>query len=498
MGREITITDTTLRDGQQSLWATRMPTAPMVEVARHQSRSGVGIVDAIGHPHFLASVRFCRENPWDRLRAIRAAVDGGPQIAASVGFQMLGSFGVAPLDVRELFIECLIRNGVDYVRGQHGLTDVDIIVENLQAIKRQGGKTILGLVYSISPVHTDTFFEDRLSQILQRVEVDQVMIKDSGGLLTPESTGGLVDSIRRAAGSRQVSLHSHCMTGLAPRVYMIGAEHGVDDVQCGIWPLAQGSAQPSMQTTVRNLREEGYVIDVVDHEIDESSAYLSWLVEETGMPAGQPQEYDHAHYRHQIPGGMISNLRAQLEAAGLLGHLDDLLHEVARVRAELGWPTMVTPYAQFVANQALFNVLRGERYAVVPDETKMYVLGHYGAPLAPIDDDVRDRIMARGAKGLEDDHERILQAQSEPGLPDLRRRFGNCSDEELLLRYMCSPADLDDMVANKGHVDERWRRLGVTQRSGHVISDLLAAISARTDVAEVSVETSGMRLRVRN
>lgn len=496
MGREITITDTTLRDGQQSLWATRMTTPMMLPVAQHQERSGVGIVDIIGDPHYLAIVRFCREDPYDRMRALRKIIST-PLIAGGIGTQMLGSFNIAPEDIRELYAQCSLRNGIDLLRAQQGLTDVNIIVENMLALKKLGARTILGLIYSVSPVHTNDFYETRLREILSRVDIDYIMIKDSGGLLTPEATGPLVDAIRRASGGRTVGLHSHCMTGLAPRVYMVGVEHGVDDLHCGIWPLALGTAQPSMQTTVRNLREEGYEVNVDDREIEAASAYLVELTRKTGFPVGTAQEYDHFHYRHQIPGGMATNLETQLRDAGLLHRLSEILEEIVVVRSELGWPTMVTPYSQFVANQALFNILTGERYKTVPDGVKMYVLGYYGKPLAPVDPDVLDRVLVSGSRDIELDLEKGRERMRRPMVPQLRKRFPDASDEELVLRYMCSDADIAGMLERRGQPAEEWADVGLNgSRWSRSLTSLLGQMAALNDVAHVVVEKDGLRLSV--
>jgi oxaloacetate decarboxylase alpha subunit len=489
--RNITITDTTLRDGQQTLWATRMRTEWMVPVIERQEKSGVSTVDVTGVFHFLSMVRFLQEDPWERIRTFRRLLSR-PTLAAAAGGDTFGIFNVAPLDIRELFIEACIRNGIDLIRDFHGLLDVDIMAENLKFAKKAGARTQASLVFSESPVHTDELYETRAREIVRRANVDWVQIKDSGGLLTPERAGSLIDAVRRGAGDAKVTLHSHCIAGMAHRVYMIGAEHGVDDLQCSIWPLALGWAQPSMQTVVRNLREEGYVVEVDDREIDAASEYLIELARRHGLPLGAAIEYDHRHYYHQIPGGMWANLLLQLKEAGLLDRLQDIVRETSRVRSELGWVTMVTPYSQFVVNQALLNILTGERYTTVPDQVKMYVLGYFGKPLASVDPNVMDRIIENGSKTIKEEPEEL-----QPALPGLRKRNPKASDEELLLRYMCSEQEIALMLERR---DSPVRPQPVDRLPGRVevrvLTDLLGRIAALRDAPEVVVEKGALRIRV--
>jgi oxaloacetate decarboxylase alpha subunit len=491
--REITITDTTLRDGHQSLWAARMPTAMMLPVARHQERAGSGLVDVLGHTHHVTAVRFLQENPWQRIRALRRIFQRRPMVAG-LGGQVFGLFDRAPDDVRHAFLEQLVDCGVSYVRDAHGLLDVESYVANLGYAKQLGVKTIAALVFSESPVHTDELYAARAREIVERTDADWVMIKDSSGLLTPERTATLVSALRAAVGERVLTLHSHCTTGLAGRVYMVGVAHGVDDVHCAIWPLALGSSQPSLATVARNLREEGYRVDVDDLEIERASEYLVREARAHGLPLGKAVEYDHFHYRHQMPGGMLTNLEAQLRDAGLSDRFDDILRETSRVREELGWPTMVTPYSQFVVNQAVLNVIDGDRYATVPDQVKMYALGHYGALLAPVDPNVLDRIVSRGSPAIAAEAGELPAA-----LPRLRQRFPDADEAEALLRFMCAASDVDRMLEREAR-DPSTRESGrglISNRTAGLVP-LLAKLAEGGDPGDqLVVERPGLRVRVR-
>lgn len=419
----------------------------MLPVAEHLERSGVESVDIMSHACFDAAVRFVGDNPLERMRVLRRIMPTPALATSHSGSDFWGFKSVAP-DVARLDLDLAIDAGADRVRFINGLLDFDPLIDSARHAKRRGVATIGALVFSESPVHTDELYERKAREIVERADVDWIMIKDSGGLLTSERAGLLIDAVRRGAGTKKVTLHGHSMTGLAHRVYMIGVEHGVDEVQCAIWPLALGTSQPSMQRIVRNLREEGYQVDVDDAEIEAASVYLTRLARAKSLPLGEAAEYDHFHYRHQVPGGMMSNLRAQLADAGLLDQLESLLEETARVREELGWPTMVTPYSQFVGSQALLNVVHGERYSVVPDQIKKYAMGHYGKLLAPVDPDVLDKIMTNGSPGIAEHVQKPA-----PVLDEMRRRHPRASDEELLLRALCPEDAVDRVIADNGIAD---------------------------------------------
>jgi len=211
------------------------------------------------------------------------------------------------------------------------------------------------------------------------------MIKDSGGLLTVDRVRTLVPAIRAAAGDVPVEIHSHCLTGLAPLVCLEAVKLGIDRVHTAIGPLANGASLPSAAGMIANLRTLGYRVDVADAAINDVSEHFLRVAKRTGNPIGAPVEYDAFHYKHQVPGGMLSNFHAQLRDAGMLDKLDAVLEEISRVRVDLGWLLMVTPFSQLIGVQAMLNVVTGERYKVVPDEVKRYALGHYGAPPSPIE-----------------------------------------------------------------------------------------------------------------
>ena len=437
----IGVIDTTLRDAHQCLWATRMRTEHMLPVLDRFERAGFASVDLMGAVQFEVCVRYLMEDPWERVRLVHRVAPSIP-FRSLIRSRNLISFDFVPDDIVELWIDRLCANGFRIIGSFDGLNDVANIAPGLRRAKALGAYTFGALAFSESPVHTDALYADTARALIDQANVDAIMLKDAGGLLTVDRIRTLVPAVRAAIGGRTLELHSHCMTGLAPLVYLEGAKLGCDQLHLSIKPLANGAAQPAVQTLARNLRDMGYDVPLDDAAIDEIGAHFAAIAERESKPLGAPLEYDAFHYAHQIPGGMLSNFRAQLAHAGLSDRFRALLEECARVREELAWPIMITPFAQFVGTQAVLNVLHGERYRIVPDALKKYALGYFGKLLAPIDPEAMDRIVANGSKAIP------LAAQPlAPAVASLRTRYPNVSDEERLLRYMMSDAHVDRMRA---------------------------------------------------
>ena len=439
--REVKILDTTLRDAHQSLWATRMTTAMMLAVAEPMDRIGFDAVEIASPVHFDVCVRYLRENPWERVRLMCQRMTRTP-LQASTRSKNLSGFDVVPDDLLLLWTERLIANGVRQIKIFDPLADLDNIVYLLKFAKALGAYTVGTLVYGHSPVHTDELYTRKTKELIERADVDSILIKDPCGLLTPDRIRTLVPAMKAVAGNRPLELHSHCLTGLAPLVYLEGVKLGVDQVQTSIAPLANGPAQPATQTMARNLRAMGYTVNLDHGLIDEVSEHFRKVAEQEGKPLGTPMEYDAFHFEHQVPGGMLTNFTSQLAQAGLSHKLDAVLHECAQIRRELGWPIMVTPFAQLVGTQAVLNVVQGERYRIVADEVKKYALGYNGKLLAPIDPDVLDRIIENGSQRIA-----LAPTPLDPAVPALRKQYPAISDEERLLRYSFAGSQVDAMLA---------------------------------------------------
>lgn len=435
------IVDTTLRDGHQCLWATRMSTPMMLPIAETLDRIGFDVIEVMGAVQFDTAVRYLKENPWERLRELRRRITETP-LQALIRSKCVLGFELQPDDIQLLWVERLVANGIRRFVAFDGLHDLDNLEPGLKHARALGAYTTGWLIFSDSPIHTDELYVAKAREFLDRAGVDALMIEDTSGILTPERVRTLVPALKREIGDVSLGLHCHNLVGLAQRACIEAVRLGVDNLYTCIAPIADGNAPPAIQTTARNLRYLGHDVRVDDDLIAEAGSYLEALAISERKPLGRPQDFDAANFDHQIPGGVLSNLAAQLEAAGLHDRLDEVVAECGRVREELGWPIQVTPFAQLIGVQATLNVIEGERYRRVPAEVKKYALGYYGKLLAPVEPDALDRIVDNGPQGIP-----IEPSPPPPALPRLRARFPGADDDELLLRHSFKGALVDDMLA---------------------------------------------------
>jgi oxaloacetate decarboxylase (Na+ extruding) subunit alpha len=404
-------------------------------------RIGFQRIDLAGTIQFDVCVRYLKEDPWQRVRLMRERITNTP-LSSFTRSKNLVSFDVLPDDIVELWVERLVANGFRDVGSFDGLNDVDNMLVTIDKVRKLGVKTFGALSYSLSPVHTDELYVRTARELVERGKVDAIWLKDAGGLLTVDRIRTLVPAVKKVIGKIPLELHSHCMTGIAPLVYLEGVKMGAERIHSSTAPLANGNAQPSTQSMARNLRALGFKVAVDDGLLDEVGEHFRRVAEQEGKPLGSAQEYDAFHYEHQVPGGMMSNFRSQLAQAGLSHLLQKLLEECARVRHELGYPIMITPFAQLVGTQAVFNVVQGERYRTVPDEVKKYALGYYGKLLAPVAPDVLDRIVENGSPRI------ALKPQPlAPAVAKLRKQYPRASDDERILRFMFAGQQVDEMLA---------------------------------------------------
>jgi oxaloacetate decarboxylase alpha subunit len=448
-GRTIKLVDVTIRDAHQCLWATRMTTAMMAELAPRLDRAGFEAIDLAGGAVFDVCVRYLREDPWERMRILSRWVTKTPLIVMTRS-QSLFTFEFFPDDIVELTAERIFANGIRYHTPYDALNDMRNMQVPVRAAKKVGLYTAGGIVYTVSPVHTDEYYA-RKTRELAGLGVDAVYIKDPSGLLTPERAQTLVPAIKAACGKLPLHLHSHCLTGLAPHTACRAVQLGVDVVHTATSALANGASHPATEQFVRNIRRYGYTVDVDLAPVEEVADRLMYIAKREGKPVGAIAEYDAFHYEHQMPGGMISNLKSQLTPLGIAHRLPEVLEEAARVRCDLGYPIIVSPFAQFVMTQAVLNVMSKERYATVPDEVRKYVLGYYGEIAGPIDPNLFDRI-TRGAEPTRARPGDLLDA----GIPKVRRERGPfVSDDDLLLAAFYPQRECDALKA-AGPIDTNY------------------------------------------
>ena len=474
---KVKFVDTTLRDGHQCLWATRMSTAMMRPIMEPMDRIGFEAIEIMGAVHFDACVRYLKDDPWERIRLFRERVRGPLQVITrsrcALGFEL------QPFDLHRLWVERLMACGVDRLVAFDGLHDLDNLADGLLHAKSLGAYTIGWLIFSESPVHSDALYASKAREFIERAGVDTVMIEDTSGILTPERVRTLIPAIKGAIGERPLALHTHNLVGLAQRTCIEAIELGVESLYTCIAPIADGNAPPSVQTTIRNLRHLGHEIDLDDAAIAEVSDWLARVAERGGFPPGAPNDFDAANFGHQIPGGVLSNLASQLRSAGLGHRLDEVLAECSRVREELGWPIMVTPFSQLVGVQATLNVLEAERYARVPDEVKRYALGYYGALPAPVEPGVLDRIVENGSPTIA-----LAPPERAPVVDALRRQYPSASDDERLLRHSFPAHVLDDRTP------EPRRAAGAFAGIGRLVE----AFGASERIGDVSIRRGDFRL----
>jgi oxaloacetate decarboxylase alpha subunit len=472
----IGIVDTTMRDGNQSLWsATGLTTPDVLSIAPTVDRVGYHAADFTSSTHMAVSVRFHHEDPWERIRLVSAAMPNTPLSFITTGMRFI-SWVPADEDVMRLVFRCVVRNGIRRFQVADPSNDPPRLRRLARMAREEGVEEIvIGLTYSVSPVHTHAYYAERAAALADCAELDRLYLKDPGGLLTPDALQELAPHFLRAAGERTVELHSHCTIGLAPLVYVEGLRAGFLVLHTAAAPLARGTSNPAAETTLRNLEAEGYSHGLDLDALEAVSAHFLDVGRAKGLPPGRPQEFDATYYHHQLAGGMVSTTRRMLGELGRPELFDAVLEEVGRVRAEMGYPIIVTPVSQMVATQAVRNVIDGERWSNVSDETVRYFLGHYGDPAAPFDPEVAERVLSRPRA-------EELRELEPLRLEGARQRFGaGISDEELLLRLTMPEEQVDAIGKARAAVP-------AAPSGRHPVVTLLHEVSKRRSISQLRVQ----------
>ncbi len=425
---EVRFIDTTLRDGNQSLWALNMKVGAMLPAAEHMDQAGFESMEFFLGVRFKMSVREHKENPWywlregtKRIKKTRLRYHGG----------MHSAFEKTPHCILKLLVERLVSYGLTLTRTSNCWNDYEAFKEEIDDLKKNGMDTVANLIYSVSPRHTDEYYAKKAREAAA-AKPFRICFKDVGGLLTPERARTLIPMILQSAGDIPVEFHAHCNSGQAPLCYLEGVKLGMRILHTGVPPLANGSAQPSVFNIANNLKALGFTPAVDLKPLEPVVKHFTAYAKRDGLPIGKPVEYDYSQYLHQVPGGMISNMRHQLKIVGMEHKMDEALEESAHVRKDFGYPIMVTPLSQYVGTQAAINVILGERYKEVPDQVIQYALGIWGKEGAELmDPQVKDKILSRPRA-----KEWTKWEQPDPSLHEVRQKFGaNISDEELIVRF---------------------------------------------------------------
>lgn len=388
--KPIRICDTTLRDAHQSLWATRMRTSDMLPILPKVDSVGYWSIEMWGGATFDSCLTFLDENPWDRLRVVKSHVRKTPLQMLLRGQNLVG-YKHYPDDIVKRFVRLSHAGGIDVFRVFDALNDMRNVRAPIEAIKEVGAHAQGAVSYTISPVHTLEHFVETAIEFVE-MGVDSVCIKDMAALLTPYRTAKLVERLKKEV---DVPIHVHChyIGGMAPMNYLKAIEAGADIIDTASVPLAFGNSQPAVEMIVAALKETPH-----DSELDlgllyEIAEYWEEVRKARGFLRGVTSITHTKVFSHQVPGGMISNLESQLEQQKAVDRLQDVLEEIPKVRAEVGYPPLVTPLSQIVGTQAVLNVLTGKRWQVIPDEMKAYVKGLYGKAPGPIHDDIKKRVL---------------------------------------------------------------------------------------------------------
>jgi len=483
---EVQLVDVSLRDGNQSLWsATGLRTAHILQIAPVMNRVGFRALDFCSSTAMGVAVRTHREDPWQRIRLTRAATPDTPLQFIGTGFRFI-SWERAHPDLMRLVYQRLVAAGISRFVVLDPTHDMGAVLATARMIRQAGGTEIIAaLTYTISAVHDDAFYAGIAGRVGASLDIDRAYVKDPAGLLTPERARTLIPAVRGSLAGKPLELHSHCTIGLSPLVYLAAPDLGVEVLQVACGALANGSSLPDAERIVANLRELGHTVNVDDRLLAGVARYFDRLAAAESLPAGRPQQYDAAFTRHQVAGGVMTTTRRQLAELGLEARFGAVMEEVSQVRAELGYPIMVTPFPQMVVGQALSNVLSGVRYEVVPDQVIRYVLGSFGKPTAPVEPWVLDRIL---------DRPRARELAGEPPPPsvaELRARLPRgISDEELLLRFGMPGEEVDAMLA--AAPADRYYHPEVQP-----VLRLLRELGSRPPARRLVVDKPGFRLELR-
>ena len=389
----VKIVETSLRDGHQYLFATRMTTDEVLSALKELDQVGYHAIEIWGGATFDACLRFLDEDPWERLRKVKKVCKNTKLQMLFRGQNILGYRHYAD-DVVEKFVEKSIKNGIDIIRIFDALNDIRNLQCAVKATKKYGGECQIALSYTTSPIHTVEYYVN-LAKEIEKMGADSICIKDMAGVLLPNDAYQLIKQIK-ANTKLPIELHSHCTGGLIEMTYLKAIEAGVDIIDTAISPLAGGTSQPCTESFNYALRNTEYDPKLNEEMLNIAAGKLSAVKQkyiDNGTLNPKVLSYNPNVLKFQVPGGMLSNLLSQLKAQGALDKYEEVLKEVPLVRKDMGYPPLVTPLSQMVGTQAVLNVVTGQRYKMVPKEINEYLHGKYGASPAPIDEDIRKMII---------------------------------------------------------------------------------------------------------
>ena len=436
MARKVQFVETVLRDANQSLIATRLPFEKFEPMLETIDKAGFYAAECWGGATFDVCLRYLNEDPWERLRKIRAKMPNTKLQMLLRGQNVLG-YSHYPDDFVKLFVTKAVENGIDVIRIFDALNDVNNMKVAMEATAKAGAIASGTISYTTSPVHNHAKYVQMVKE-LKEMGAATICIKDMAGIMGPQEAYDLVAAIKDAMPDMPIDLHTHSTTGLAFMTYLKAVEAGLDIIDTAISPFSGGTSQPATETMAYALRQLGYQVDIDDECTKKMADYFKGIRDEfiadgTLMPKALATDTQCLTY--QVPGGMLSNLMSQLKQMNALDKFDEALAETPKVRADMGYPPLVTPTSQMVGVQAVRNVLDGERYKTVSKEIKAYCRGEYGITPAPIDADIKARILGED-KPIEGRYADSL----EPVVEKTREKLGDLAKtDEDVLSYIAFP-----------------------------------------------------------
>ena len=458
--KKVQFTETVLRDANQSLIATRLPYDKFEPILEKMDQAGFYSVECWGGATFDVCLRFLNEDPWERLRKIRAKMPNTKLQMLLRGQNILG-YKHYPDDVVRRFVRASVKNGIDIIRIFDALNDTDNLMVAVEETIKQGAMASGTISYTTSPVHTTAKFVEMVKE-LKQMGVSSICIKDMAGIMTPQSAYDLVSGIKDAV-DLPVVLHTHCTTGLAFMTYLKGIEAGADVIDTAISPFSGGTSQPATETLYYALKELGYDVALDEKILIEMANFFKpirndYLADGTLNPISMTTDTQCLTY--QIPGGMLSNLLSQLKMMNALDKFEEALIETPRVRKDMGYPPLVTPTSQLVGSQAVQNVLAGERYKNVGAEIKAYCRGEYGRTPAPINEEVRAKIL-NGEKPIEGRYADTLPTDTYEKAAEHLGDTAKC--EEDVLSYIAFPQVAENFFEKRREAEEKVVRYTITE-----------------------------------
>ena len=491
--------DTTLRDAHQSLWATRMELGDMLPILSKMDRVGYWSLEVWGGATFDTCLRFLDENPWDRLRVIKSHCPHTPLQMLTRGQNLVGYHHYSK-EIVNRFIKASHRNGIDVFRVFDALNDIRNVKDSAEALNECGAHFEGAISYTMSPVHTlDSYVE--YATALKELGAKSIAIKDMAGMLTPFRTERLVKALNSEVGL-PVHVHCHYVGGMAPANYIKAAEAGAAIVDTASAPLAFGNSQPAVEMIAAALKESEYDTGFDLDLLFEIADYWEEVRKKKGFKRGISTLSHMRVYSHQVPGGMMSNLVSQLEIQKASDRILDVLEEIPRVRAEVGYPPLVTPTSQIVGTQSVFNVLTGKRWSVISKEMKDYIAGYYGKTPGKINERVLKAVLG---------DEKPLDPDVSPGslvtttYAEVEEEIGDLANsEEDVLMYALFPNEARQFLEKQRRIEKTnflmSEAVSITKEEDYVdisqIRDLVKLVE-ESGVGEITVEEAGAKVTIR-